>query len=173
MPRGECSCRGFSYVAESGLPHAVLCNGWYTENYAAGIPAALQYGVVLVSAGNGRISSAARVDYAAAAAAVMLAGNQAGKIHELAGEHAFTLTDFAAEIARQSGQPVAYQNMAEADFVQALRGVGLPAGLATLLAESDTGASKGGLFGESRTLSRLIGRPTTPLAEVIRAGLSK
>ncbi len=104
---------------------------------------------------------------------VLLAGNQAGKIYELAGDHDFTLTEFAAEIARQSGQPVVYQNMAEADFVQALRGAGLPDGLATLLAESDIGASKEGLFDDSRTLSRLIGRPTTPLAEVIRAGLSK
>lgn len=160
-------------LAESGIPHAILRNGWYTENYAASIPAALQYGVVLGSAGNGRISSAARADYAAAAAAVMLAGDQAGKIYELAGDHAYTLTEFAAEIERQSGKPVAYQNMAEADFVQALLGAGLPDWLATLLAESDTGASKGGLFDDSHTLSRLIGRPTTPLADVIRASLPK
>lgn len=160
-------------LAESGIPHAILRNGWYTENYAASIPAALQYGVVLGSAGNGRISSAARADYAAAAAAVMLAGDQAGKIYELAGDHAYTLTEFAAEIERQSGKPVAYQNMAEADFVQALLGAGLPDWLATLLAESDTGASKGGLFDDSHTLSRLIDRPTTPLADVIRASLPK
>lgn len=160
-------------LAESGIPHAILRNGWYTENYAASIPAALQYGVVLGSAGNGRISSAARADYAAAAAAVMLGGDQAGKIYELAGDHAYTLTEFAAEIERQSGKPVAYQNMSEADFAQALLGAGLPDWLATLLAESDTGASKGGLFDDSHTLSRLIGRPTTPLADVIRASLPK
>lgn len=160
-------------LAESGIPHAILRNGWYTENYAASIPAALQYGVVLGSAGNGRISSAARADYAAAAAAVMLAGDQAGKIYELAGDHAYTLTEFAAEIERQSGKPVAYQNMAEADFVQALLGAGLPDWLATLLAESDTGASEGGLFDDSHTLSRIIDRPTTPLADVIRASLPK
>ncbi len=160
-------------LAESGIPHAILRNGWYTENYAASIPAALQYGVVLGSAGNGRISSAARADYAAAAAAVMLGGDQAGKIYELAGDHAYTLTEFAAEIERQSGKPVAYQNMSEADFAQALLGAGLPDWLATLLAESDTGASKGGLFDDSHTQSRLIGRPTTPLADVIRASLPK
>lgn len=160
-------------LAQSGIPHAILRNGWYTENYAASIPAALQYGVVLGSAGNGRISSAARADYAAAAAAVMLGGDQAGKIYELAGDHAYTLTEFAAEIERQSGKPVAYQNMSEADFAQSLLGAGLPDWLATLLAESDTGASKGGLFDDSHTLSRLIGRPTTPLTDVIRASLPK
>ncbi len=103
----------------------------------------------------------------------MLGGDQAGKIYELAGDHAYTLTEFAAEIERQSGKPVAYQNMSEADFAQSLLGAGLPDWLATLLAESDTGASKGGLFDDSHTLSRLIGRPTTPLADVIRASLPK
>jgi NAD(P)H dehydrogenase (quinone) len=159
-------------LAASGIPHALLRNGWYTENYAASIPAALRYGVVLGSAGEGRIASAARADYAAAAAAVMLAEGQAGKVYELAGDDAYSLSDFAAEIARQSGQSVTYQNMPEADFAQALRGAGLPDGLAILLAESDTGASKGGLFDASRTLSALIGRPATPLAEVVRAALA-
>ena len=49
-------------------------------------------GVVLGSAGDGRISSAARADYAAAAAAVLLADDQAGKVYELAGDEAYTLT---------------------------------------------------------------------------------
>lgn len=158
-------------LAASGLGHAILRNGWYTENYAAGIPAALQYGVVLGCAGDGRIASAARADYAAAAAAVLLADNQAGKVYELAGDDAYTLSEFAAEIARQSGTSVTYSNLPEADYAKALCQAGLPDGLATLLAESDTGASQGGLFDSSRTLSKLIGRPTTALAAVIRATL--
>jgi NAD(P)H dehydrogenase (quinone) len=160
-------------LASSGIPHALLRNGWYTENYAAGIPAALQYGVVLGSAGDGRIASAARSDYAAAAAAVMLADNQAGKIYELAGDEPYTLTEFAAEIARQAGKDIVYKNMSEAEYIQALLGAGLPQGLAVLLAESDTGASKDGLFDDSHTLSTLIGRPTTPLAATIRAALAQ
>jgi len=36
-----------------------------------------------------------------------------------------------------------------------------------MLADSDTGASKGGLFDDSYILSSLIGRPTTPLAKVV------
>ncbi len=160
-------------LASSGIPHALLRNGWYTENYTAGIPAALQYGVVLGSAGDGRIASAARSDYAAAAAAVMLADNQAGKIYELAGDEPYTLTEFAAEIARQAGKDIVYKNMPEAEYIQALLGAGLPQGLAVLLAESDTGASKDGLFDDSHTLSTLIGRPTTPLAATIRAALAQ
>jgi NAD(P)H dehydrogenase (quinone) len=159
-------------IRASGLPAVILRNSWYTENYLAGIPTALQYGVVLGSAGDGRIASAARADYAAAAAAVLTLDEQAGHIYELAGDESYTLGELAAEIAQQSGKAVAYQNLPESEFKAALLGAGLPEGLATLLAESDVGASKGGLFDDSRQLSRLIGRPTTPLGELIKRALS-
>jgi NAD(P)H dehydrogenase (quinone) len=158
-------------LAASGIPFVVLRNGWYTENYTARFPAALQYGALLGSVGEGRISSAARADYAEAAAAVLTRDNQAGRIYELAGDDSYTLAELAAEIVRQSGKAVAYQNLPEADFKAALLGAGLPEGLATLLAESDIGASKGGLFDDSRQLSCLIGRPTTPLATSVRTAL--
>ena len=158
-------------IRASGLPAVILRNGWYTENYTAGIPASLQYGVLLGSAGQGRIASAARADYAEAAAAVLTRDNQAGRIYELAGDESYTLGELAHEIARQSGKAVAYQNLPENEFKAALLGAGLPDFLATLLAESDVGASKGGLFDEGRQLSALIGRPTTPLAEMIRLTL--
>lgn len=158
-------------LAASGLPHVLLRNGWYTENYAASIPAALAHGVVLGSAGAGRIASAARADYAAAAAAVLLQDNPTSRIYELAGDQAYTLTEFAAEIARQSGKTIAYKDLPEADYKAVLLGAGLPEGLAALLADSDVGASKGGLFDDSGQLSQLIGRPTTPLAATVAAVL--
>lgn len=159
-------------IQTSGLPAVVLRNGWYTENYLAGIPAALQYGVVLGSAGAGRIASAARADYAEAAAAALTRDGQAGRIYELAGDSAYTLSELAEVIARQSGKSVAYQDMPEADFKAALLGAGLPDFLATLLAESDVGASKGGLYDDGRQLSQLIGRPTTPLDDMVKAALN-
>jgi len=155
----------------SGLPYAILRNGWYTENYTASIPPALQYGVLLGSAGDGKIASATRSDYAAAAAAVLRTPNQAGKVYELAGDTAYTLTEFAAELTRLSGKAIAYQNLPQADYAKALLDAGLPDFLAELLADSDTGASKGGLFDDSHQLSQLIGRPTTPLATAIAAAL--
>lgn len=159
-------------IRASGVPAVILRNGWYTENYLAGIPTALQYGVVLGSAGEGRIASAARADYAAAAAAVLTQDDQAGRIYELAGDASYTLVELAAEIAKQSGQAVNYQNLPESEFKAALLGAGLPDFLATLLAESDAGASKGGLFDDSRQLSQLIGRPTTSLANMVAAQLA-
>lgn len=156
-------------LAESGIPYALLRNGWYTENYLASAPPALEHGVFIGAAGEGKIASATRADYAAAAAKVISGDGHAGNVYELAGDHAWTLSELAAELSKQSGKNVMYQNMSEADFAAALKGVGLPAGLADMLADSDVGASKGGLFDDSHTLSKLIGRPTTPLSESIKA----
>lgn len=157
----------------SGLPHVLLRNGWYTENYAASVPAALAHGVLLGSAGTGHIASAARADYAEAAAAVLTQDDQAGRVYELAGDTAYTLAELAAEITTQSGKEIAYKDLPEADYKAILLGAGLPEGLAALLADSDVGASKGGLFDDSRQLSQLIGRPTTRLATSIAPSIPK
>ncbi|MBC6557612.1 SDR family oxidoreductase [Citrobacter braakii] len=155
-------------LAESGIAYALLRNGWYTENYLASAPAALEHGIFIGAAGEGKIASATRADYAAAAAHVISEDGHAGKIYELAGDDGWTLSQLAAELAKQSGKKVVYQNLSETDFAAALKGFGLPAGLADMLADSDTGASKGGLFDDSHTLSKLIGRPTTSLADSVK-----
>ncbi|MGL4207680.1 MAG: SDR family oxidoreductase [Aeromonadaceae bacterium] len=148
-------------IRDSGLAHVILRNGWYTENYLAAIPAALAHGVLLGCAGEGRIASAARADYAEAAAVALTTPQRSGALYELAGDAAYTLAQLAAEVAKASGKPVVYQEMSEADYRAALLGVGLPDGLASLLADSDRGASQGGLFDDSHQLSQLIARPTT------------
>ncbi|HWV16634.1 MAG TPA: SDR family oxidoreductase [Cellvibrio sp.] len=158
-------------LAASGLPYVLLRNGWYSENYLASIPAALAHGVYIGSAGEGKIASAARADYALAAAEVLSKENQAGRVYELAGDQAYTLSELAVEISRQSGKTVVYQNLSEADFKAALIGAGLPESFAALLADSDIGASKGGLFDDGHQLSRLIGRPTTSLEVLVKAAV--
>ena len=155
----------------SGVPHVLLRNGWYTENYVASIPPALQHGAYIGSAGQGCISSAARADYAEAAAVVLSIAGQAGKVYELAGDESYTLAEFAAELSTQTGQSIPYVNLPEADYKAALVGAGQPEPLAGLLADSDAGAAKGGLFDDQRQLSHLIGRPTTSLALSIKAAL--
>ncbi|ESS59941.1 quinone oxidoreductase 2 [Enterobacter cloacae S611] len=154
-------------LAESGIPFALLRNGWYSENYLASAPAALAHGVFLGAAGEGKIASATRADYAAAAARVISEEGHAGKVYELAGDSAWTLSELAALLSEASGKKVVYQNLSEADFAAALKGAGLPDGLAEMLADSDIGASKGGLFDDSQTLSKLIGRPTTSIADSV------
>lgn len=153
----------------SGVPCVLLRNGWYTENYTGGVPVALAHGGVYGCAGDGRISSATRADYAEAAAAVLTSDNQAGRVYELAGDTSYTLTELAAEISRQSGRETGYVNLPEVEYKNLLVKAGLPEAIAGLLADSDTGASKGALFDDSRQLSTLIGRPTTSLATAIAA----
>ena len=161
-------------LAASGLPHVVLRNGWYTENYLASVPATLQHGVLLGSAGAGRIASAARADYAAAAAAVLLApaAEQAGRVHELAGAPAWTLAEFAAELGRLSGRSIPYQDLPPAEYQGILAGAGLPGPLAELLADSDACASRGALDGSDAALRALIGRPATAWTAQLAAALS-
>ena len=161
-----------AYLAESGVPYTVLRNGWYIENYTGSIGAAVEHGAVLGSAGDAQVTPATRADYAAAAAAVLTADDPAGEVYELAGDEAFTMAEYAAEVARQSGREVAYHNMPEADYRGALEGMGLPAPVAAMIAQSDAAASEGALYDDSHTLSRLIGRPTTPLAQAIAAALA-
>lgn len=158
-------------LRDSGLPFVLLRNGWYTENYAMGIPNALSLGAVYGCAGDGRISSAVRADYAEAAAVVRTGDNQAGKVYELAGDTAYTLNEFSAEISRQSGKSIGYVNLPEAEYKKALLDAGLPESLAELLADSDAAVSKGALFDDGKQLSKLIGRPTSTLATAVSAAL--
>jgi NAD(P)H dehydrogenase (quinone) len=158
-------------LVELGLSHTILRNGWYTENYTASVPSALAHGAFVGSAGDGKISSAPRTDYALAAARVLTDASLQGKVYELASDTAYTLADFAAELSRQVGKEIPYSNLPEEDYANILRQAGLPEPLAAGLASWDAGASQGALFDDSKTLSALIGRPTTPLAEVIAQAL--
>ncbi|NLU97989.1 NAD(P)-dependent oxidoreductase [Marinomonas sp. UCMA 3892] len=157
-------------LAESGVPYVLLRNGWYSENYTMGVAGALEHGVV-GCAEDGKLSTAARADYAAAAAAVLVKDGQAGKVYELAGDNAFTLSEYAAAISKVSGKTVAYQNVPEAEFTKILVGAGLPEGFAAILADSEVDASQGALFSDSKDLSTLIGRPTTQIEDSIKAAL--
>lgn len=159
-------------IKASGVPFTLLRNGWYTENYAMGIGAALSLGALYGCAGDGRISSASRADYAEAAAVVLSSNHQAGKVYELAGDTAYTLAEFAAEISKQSGKSIPYIDLPEAGYKEALLGAGLPEPLAELLANSDTGVSRGALFDAGRQLSKLIGRPTTPWQAAVSDALN-
>jgi len=155
-------------VRASGIPFAILRNSWYNENYLNAIAQAAKLGVHYGCAGEGRISAAARADYADAVVAVLTSQeNQGGKTYELAGDEGFTLAQFAAEIARHSGKPVRYENLSEADYKAVLVKAGLPEPVAGFFAGTDTGISKGALYDGSRQLHQLIGRPTTPISATV------
>lgn len=159
-------------LKSSGIPYTILRNGWYTENYAGSITSALGTGAFIGSAGEGKISSAARADYAEAAAVVLTTGGHTGKVYELAGDETYTLTDLAAEISGQTGKDIPYQDLPEQEYAGILASVGVPEGFAQVIAGWDVGVSKGDLFDDKKVLSGLIGRPTTPMAEIVKKALS-
>lgn len=156
----------------SGVPHTILRNGWYTENYTGSIPGALAGGAFIGSAGDGKISGAPRADYAEAAVAALTRTDLDGKTLELAADEAWTLSDLAAEISKQTGKDIPYKNLPEADYAAVLAGVGLPQPLAAAIAGWDVGTSQGALFDDGKQLSTLIGHPTTPLSVSVTAALT-
>lgn len=154
-------------LAASGVPFVLLRNGWYSEVYTWRLPAALQHGVLMGAAGDGRISSAARADYARAAATVLAGGDHAGRVYELAGDTAFTLAELASVVAEASGRPITYSNMAPEALRSAILDGGRPEFVAKVMSDTDAGVAKGALFEDGGDLSRLIGRPTTPFRTTI------
>lgn len=160
-------------LRSSGIPYVLLRNGWYIENYSENLGGALHAGAMLGSAKDGQVSVAARVDYADAAVAV-LTGNLAdhsNKTYELAGDQAYTMSQLAAEVARLSGKNVVYQDMPADVYSSTLQQFGVPKGFADVLANADVGLSLGELHDASGTLQKLIGRPTTPVADVFQAAI--
>jgi NAD(P)H dehydrogenase (quinone) len=154
-----------------GVPFTFLRNSWYFENYTAQIPTYLEHGAVLGSAGDGRISGAARADYAAAAAAVLAGEGHEGRVYELGGDTSFTLADLAATVAEVSGKPVVYRDLPVEEFSAVLVGSGLPAPVAEVFADVDVSIAKGALLVDTGDLSRLTGRPTATLREAVQAAL--
>ena len=151
----------------SGVAYTLLRNGWYAENYAGAIQGALATGALVGGAGQGKISAAARADYAQAAAVVLATDGHENKTYELAGDTAFTMAELAAEISAKAGKTIPYNDLPEAEYAKILKGLGLPAAFAAILAQSDVGASRGGLFDDGHQLSGLIGRPTTPISALV------
>jgi len=158
-------------LKSSGIPYTILRNGWYTENYANAISGAVKAGAIIGSAGEGKISSASREDFAEAAVAVLTGNGHVGKVYELAGDDYYTLTDLAAEVSRQTGKNIPYRNLTESEYAETLAGFGLPEGLAGTIAQWDTGISQDHLLDDSKQLSQLIGRPTTPLSKSVKVAL--
>ncbi|MFJ5289632.1 SDR family oxidoreductase [Streptomyces sp. NPDC088348] len=159
-------------ILDSGLPYTFLRNGWYNENYTENLAPVLEHGAVVASAGDGRVASAARADYAAAAAAVLTSDGHLGRVYELSGDVAWSFAEYAAEVAKASGKEIAYRNVPAATHQEILVGAGLPEAFAAILVDVDAAIERGLLAGTSGDLARLTGRPTTPIAASVAAALA-
>ncbi len=154
-------------LAESGIPTILLRNGWYMENYTGAVKQGAATGTITGVSGDGKLSPAGRADYAAAAAIVLTAETPKPATYELAGDTAFTMAELAAEVSRQTGKAVDYQNLSQEDYKAALIKAGLPEGLVNVLVDSSINSAKGTLFNDSKTLSKLTGQPTLSLKDFV------
>ncbi|GAA3410903.1 NAD(P)H-binding protein [Streptosporangium vulgare] len=161
------------HIRASGIPFTFLRNGWYTEVYAASVLQGVEHGAILGAAGEGRVASASRADYAAAAVAALTGEEDGDKIYELSGDTAWSLPELAAETSAVSGRPVVYRDLPHADHLRALIDAGLPEPVATMYADIDLDIAQGALSHTPGELSALIGRPTTPLRESVTAILKE
>jgi NAD(P)H dehydrogenase (quinone) len=160
-------------LTASGVPFTFLRNNWYHENYTATLPATLERGVIVGSAGEGRVNAAARADYAEAAAVVLTTDGHQGQVYELGGDTSYTQAELAAEITAQSGTTVVYQSIPVDEYEAMLKNVvGLPEPVAAMVADIDRSVARGDLVSANGELGRLIGRPTTPLKDSVAAALA-
>ncbi|MFG2128372.1 SDR family oxidoreductase [Streptomyces sp. NPDC048751] len=155
----------------SGVPFVLLRNGWYNENYTGNLGPVLEHNAVVQAAGDGRVSSASRADYAAAAVAVLTGEGHENKTYELGGDEAWSFAEYAAELSRQTGKEIGYSPVSVEAFTGILTGAGLPGPLAATFAGVDASIEKGELVVTTGDLTRLIGRPTTPISESIAVAL--
>lgn len=158
-------------LADSGVPHVLLRNGWYIENYTGQLAGYLQHGIA-GAARDGRVSAATRADYAEAAATVLTEDGHAGAVHELGGEP-FTMAELAQVVSAATGQTVTYTDLPVEQYTQVLVGAGLPEPIAAVYADGDRGVADGELLVEGNDLEKLIGRQATPLTEAIATAVAE
>lgn len=160
------------YLIASGMDYVLLRNGWYIENHTAALPMAAQRGALIASSGSGHFASASRADYAGAAVAVLTQPGHANKTYELAGDTAFTMHDLAAAASAKLNQVIVFRNLPPSEYEAALLEMGLPRMIVDVVIDADAAALRGDLDSSSRSLSALIGRPTTSLEEAVQSALT-
>ncbi|TBZ59727.1 SDR family oxidoreductase [Rhizobium leguminosarum] len=172
---GEAHKQTEAFIRESGVSYVMLRNGAYIEVYAGdlgGMDYALNSGTLIGSAGTGKISGASRGDLAEAAAVVLTSTDQDGKVYELGGT-AWTKADLAAVVSQLTGRPLVYQDMPPEAYAQVLVAGGFPQFMAEIIADAGFSATRGDWYTESTDLPRLLGRPSTPLIDVVAMTLKR
>jgi len=159
------------YLQNSGLEFVLLRNGWYLENHTETLSSAIEHGVIIGSAGQGRFASASRADLAAAASTVLTQPGHVNKIYELAGDHSYSMYEFAEEVSKQVGRSIAYNNLTPAEYEAQLLSFGVPKMIVDVIIDADVRSSTGELDSSSRDLSKLLGKNTMALSDVIKVAL--
>lgn len=156
-------------ITASGIPATFLRNGWWTENLQQDFKTARARGVIANSVGDGRLATATRRDTAEAAAVVLTTPGHAGEAYELSGDTAWDYTEFAKTAQDVLGTPVRYESLTPEQERDMLLGAGLDEATVEFLGVLNQGMREGTQALMTGDLSRLIGRPTTPLETTLRS----
>ena len=152
----------------SGLTWTFLRNNWYSENYAATLQAAARTGEVVSAAGDGRVASASRADFAEAAVAVATTDGHDDTVYELGGDEAWDFAGFTRAASTALGRELTYRRVTPTELDAELTAAGLDAGTRGFLVGLDVNIAEGTLAEVTGDLGRLIGRPTTPLVTTLK-----
>lgn len=160
-------------IAAAGLPAVILRNGWYNENYAQTVSELATTGTTLSSAGDGRVASAARSDYAEAAAVALTDASLVGTVHELSGDTAWTFDELAALVAEIAGRDASISHVSAEEHARILTEAGVPEGGVGFVVGLDANIADGLLGETDGSLARLIGHPTTEIRAFIEQQLAR
>ncbi|MCF2826030.1 MULTISPECIES: SDR family oxidoreductase [unclassified Pseudoalteromonas] len=154
-----------AYLRASGVAYSMLRNGWYNENYTDLVPVFTANHAITSIAPQAQINSAARADYALAAATILSSAGHDNSVYELAGDHAFTIAGLAQAVSKHTQVEVKAKFVSDEEYLAHLVALGVPAAFAALLVDAEAQAQQGYLATQSNALSQLIGRPTTTVAQ--------
>ncbi|MEJ3657398.1 SDR family oxidoreductase [Actinomycetes bacterium KLBMP 9759] len=145
-------------LRDSGLPHTVLRNTFYTEALVnPGLAENVESGELVAADAGQPVNFATIRDLALAASATLTGDGHVGAVYELRGP-VWTLADLAGTVGEVAGTTVTYRPVPLDELED------FPAFLHGLIAT--------GLFAEpSDDLEKLLGRPATTLREAVAAAL--
>ncbi len=160
------------HLQESGLEYTILRNGQYIENHTSRLPQFLAQGEIVGATADKDLAAATRADYAEAATTVLIGDDHAGKVYKLGGTP-FTLTDLAAAITDVTGTKVTYRDLSSDELLAFLKANGTPEAFAPFAVQLDEATASGAHNTDSGDLQRLLGRPSTPLADAVKAAVQE
>jgi len=157
-------------LVTSGITFTVLRNNWYSENYVGPMAQAAESGSYSSSTGDGLVASASRTDYAEAAAVVLTTDGHDNSVYELTGDTAWSAPTLAAAFSEVVGRDIEFVPITTEQEAEGLTAAGLDEATVGFVTTLNRNIRDGALAEVTPDLRTLIGRPTTPLVEGLRAG---
>lgn len=153
-------------IKKTGIPYSFLRNNWYLENEIASIQGVLAGAPWVTSAGNGKVGWALKQDYAEAAAAVLSNDGHENTIYEFSGK-LLTQEEFVSILGNILGKEVPIQQVDDATYTDIMKAAGIQDFVIPILVDIQRSIREGSLDFESNDFQKVLGRPATPIEEVL------